>query len=177
MKVGWKLYCCNLSVGVALNVRFTTNGMCANNTRIYMARTSNNRVIASGDLCCCLLPQCEALRTCRSGKLWLSDRNNIKYGFFLPISEVKNRVMNRLHNACFAILNIATSFWVLQNCGVIYKTNTTFIRTSSRKFSSNSTNICANSKITFVHQSQMTLLVKSLCFQIALVLMKDFAKL
>ena len=25
------------------------------------------RVILSGDLCCCLLPQCEALRTCRSG--------------------------------------------------------------------------------------------------------------
>jgi len=24
-------------------------------------------VISSGDLCCCLLPQCEALRTCRSG--------------------------------------------------------------------------------------------------------------
>ena len=32
-----------------------------------MARTSNNRVIATCDLYCCLLPQCEALRTCRSG--------------------------------------------------------------------------------------------------------------
>ena len=42
--------------------------MCAkNNTHIYVARTSNNRVISSGDLYCCLLPQCEALRTCRSG--------------------------------------------------------------------------------------------------------------
>ena len=29
---------------------------------IYVARTSNNRVIY-----CCLLPRCEALRTCRSG--------------------------------------------------------------------------------------------------------------
>ena len=29
--------CCNLSVGVALNVRFTTSGMCAKNT-IYMWR-------------------------------------------------------------------------------------------------------------------------------------------
>ena len=29
-------------------------------------QTSNNRVISSGDLYCCLLPQCEALRTCRS---------------------------------------------------------------------------------------------------------------
>jgi len=32
-----------------------------------VARTGNNRVISSGDLCCCLLPRCEALRTCRSG--------------------------------------------------------------------------------------------------------------
>jgi len=34
---------------------------------MYVARTSNNRVILSGDLYCCLLPQCEALHTCRSG--------------------------------------------------------------------------------------------------------------
>jgi len=34
---------------------------------MYVARTSNKRVISSGDLYCCLLPQCEALRTCRSG--------------------------------------------------------------------------------------------------------------
>jgi len=60
--------CCNLSVGVSLNVRFTTNGMCAkNNTHIYVTRTSNNRVIVARDLYCCLLPQCEALRVCRSG--------------------------------------------------------------------------------------------------------------
>jgi len=40
---------------------------------IYVARTSSNRVISSHDLYCCLLPQCEALRTCRSG---FSDRNS-----------------------------------------------------------------------------------------------------
>ena len=34
---------------------------------MYVARTSNNRVISSGDLYYCLLPRCEALRTCRSG--------------------------------------------------------------------------------------------------------------
>ena len=34
---------------------------------MYAARTSNNRVISSGDLYCCLLPRCEALRTSRSG--------------------------------------------------------------------------------------------------------------
>jgi len=61
---------CNLSVGLALKVRFTTNGMCARrSTQIYVARTSNNRVISSGDLYCCLLPQCEALRTCHSSFL------------------------------------------------------------------------------------------------------------
>jgi len=32
-----------------------------------VARTSNNKVISLGDLYCCLLPRCEALRTCRSG--------------------------------------------------------------------------------------------------------------
>ena len=65
-----QVYCCNLLVDVALNVRFTTAGMCAkNNTHLleYAARTSNSRVISSGDLYYCLLPQCETLWTCRSG--------------------------------------------------------------------------------------------------------------
>jgi len=44
-------YCCNLSVGVALNVRSTTNKMCTkNNTHINVARTSNNRVIMACNL-------------------------------------------------------------------------------------------------------------------------------
>jgi len=34
---------------------------------ICMERTSNNRVIMACELYCCLLPQCEALRICRSG--------------------------------------------------------------------------------------------------------------
>jgi len=34
---------------------------------MHVARTSNNRVISSGDLYCCLLLRCEALRTCCSG--------------------------------------------------------------------------------------------------------------
>ena len=63
-------YCYNLSVGAALNARFTTNGTCAkSNTHIYIARKNNNRVIVACDLYHCLLPQCEALRTCRSGFL------------------------------------------------------------------------------------------------------------
>ena len=36
---------------------------------MYVARTSNNGVISSDDLHCCLLPQCEALRICRLGFL------------------------------------------------------------------------------------------------------------
>ena len=60
--------CFKLSVGVALNMLFTTNGMCtSNNIHIYVARTTNNRVIVVCDLCCCLLLQCEALGICHSG--------------------------------------------------------------------------------------------------------------
>jgi len=46
-------------------------------TPIYLARTSHNRVISSRDfyLCCCLLPQCEALRTCRSAWAFRSQQN------------------------------------------------------------------------------------------------------
>ena len=58
--------CCNLCPGVALNAQFTTNGMCAINNIIFVARTSNNRVLLSGELSYCLLPQCGALCTCRS---------------------------------------------------------------------------------------------------------------
>jgi len=36
-------------------------------THIYVVQTSKNRVTSSGDLYCCLQPQCEALRTCCSG--------------------------------------------------------------------------------------------------------------
>jgi len=43
--------------------------VCEQQHHIYVARTSNNRVIAAHDLYCCLLPQCEALRTCLSGFL------------------------------------------------------------------------------------------------------------
>jgi len=84
---------------VALNARFTTNGIFAKNSTIYMWReqaiiewcrrsdlgerplimlvnlvnswlyvlTVTTRVISSGELCCCLLPQCVALRSCGSG--------------------------------------------------------------------------------------------------------------
>ena len=48
----------------------STHGMCMkSNTQIYVTWTSDNRVILSGDLYYCLLPQCKALRTCRSSFL------------------------------------------------------------------------------------------------------------
>ena len=63
-------YCSNLSGGVALIVRFNTNGMCVkNNTIMNVTRTSNNRVTMACELYCSLLAQCEALRICRSGFL------------------------------------------------------------------------------------------------------------
>ena len=61
-------HCCNLSGGVALIVWLSPRTGCARRIKyMYVARTSNNRVISSGDLYCCLLPRCEALRICRSG--------------------------------------------------------------------------------------------------------------
>ena len=50
------------------------NGMCVkNNTIIYIARASNGN---EHDLYYCLLPRCEALRTCRSG--FRSQQNVVK---------------------------------------------------------------------------------------------------
>jgi len=65
--------CCNLSGGVAFIVWFTTNGVCVKNNTII---SSNSKKDCKHDLYCCLLPRCEALRTCRSGfpiaTLWTS---------------------------------------------------------------------------------------------------------
>jgi len=60
--------CCNLFPWrcVECAVHHERN-VCEEQHHICVARTSNNRVISSGELYCCLLPQCEALRTCRSG--------------------------------------------------------------------------------------------------------------
>jgi len=64
-----KGYCCNLSVGMAMNRAFIAmNRMrTKNSTHIYMSWTSNNGLIAVHDLYCCLMTQCEALHTCCSG--------------------------------------------------------------------------------------------------------------
>ena len=72
--------CCNHSVSVVLNVWFATNGMyVTNNTHICVPQTSRNRMRTTWDLYCCLLPQCEALHTCRLGFLittkWFFDQD------------------------------------------------------------------------------------------------------
>ena len=50
-------------------------------------------------------------------KTWKRNDDYIKCFFFFP--EVKNHAISRLLNACFAILNIATSFWLIQNCSYL----------------------------------------------------------
>jgi len=45
-------------------------------------------------------------------------------GFF--VLEVKKRAMSRQLNACFAKFNLATSFRLILNCRIIYKTNQAF---------------------------------------------------
>jgi len=62
---------------------------------MYVARTGNNRVISSGGLYCCLLPRCEALRTCRSGFpiaiKWCCDQDvEIRVEFSLHTKHVRS---------------------------------------------------------------------------------------
>ena len=63
---------------------------------IYVARTSNNRVIAVHDLCWCLLPQCEALRTCRSGYPIATVLSSIQWICFRKNSGSNMRAPNLL---------------------------------------------------------------------------------
>ena len=62
---------------------------------IPVARTSNNTVISSGNLYCCLLPQCEALRTCHLGFLIITKwccAQNVKV---VPGAAFTKRTCNR----------------------------------------------------------------------------------
>jgi len=90
--------CCNLSLSVALNTRFITNRMCAKkSTHMQVARTCNNRVIAAHDLYCCWLPQCEVLRTCRSGFPVRSGLNIVFQQIkFCVCADYATRVVNLL---------------------------------------------------------------------------------
>ena len=73
-------YCCNLSVGIALNViHHERNVRKEQYQYMYVTRTNNNRAIAAHDLYCCSLSQCEALLASRSGfpnvTKWSCDRD------------------------------------------------------------------------------------------------------
>ena len=63
---------------------------------IYVARTSNNRVIMACELYWCLLPQCEALRACRSG---------------FPIASTQKR-----YSMARCCKNLKVSYRYLQEC-------------------------------------------------------------
>jgi len=58
-------------------------------------------VISSGDLYCCLLPRCEALRTCRSGFLIATLANALTINPLLD--QLTTTVMHQLtlHQAFF----------------------------------------------------------------------------
>jgi len=138
------MYCCNLSIGIVLNVWFTMNGMCAkNNTHIYVARTrSSNRVILSGDLYCCFLPQCEALRTCHSGfliatkwccHLWQGCEGRAKCSLHKKNVQSVRLVVKRRGCCCNLSVSIVLNVWFTTN-GMCTKNNTHIYmaRTSSK---------------------------------------------
>jgi len=101
--------CCNLSVGVALIVRFTTNWTCVkNNTIIYIARANNSKRDCEHDLYCFLLPRCEALRTCRSG----FPIATIPTRAVRPEQETKQFWMNGTEARHFWMLHLGPKCWV-----------------------------------------------------------------
>ena len=62
-------FCCNLSSGIALVVWYTTNGMYVKEQH-HTYKWREQAITEWSwqcELYCCLLPQCEALRICRSG--------------------------------------------------------------------------------------------------------------
>ena len=74
---------------------------------MYVARTSNNRVISSGDLYCCLLPRYEALRTCRSGfPIATAEKDNTFQIYFCNSINVSLKSVNFkiLFRDCFLVL-------------------------------------------------------------------------
>jgi len=62
-----------------------------NNTIIYLVRASNSKRDCEYDLYCCLLPQCEALRTCPSGH-YTGFFGDLKFVTDLRGTESKNRI-------------------------------------------------------------------------------------
>jgi len=72
---------------------------------IYVARKSNNRVISSGDLYFCLLPRCEALRTCRSGFPIATVLLRVKIPFLKRVTAIDATISARTRNTEVLLLN------------------------------------------------------------------------
>jgi len=82
---------------------FTTNRMCVKNkTIIYEAWASNSKRDCEHDLYCCLMPRCEALRTCRSGFPIATIAMEIYDGSFAPFVKLQNvfswKILQKLKN-------------------------------------------------------------------------------
>ena len=100
---------------------------------IYMARTSNNRVIAAHDLYCCLLSQCEALRTCRSGfsnrnkmVLWPGYEGRARFSLHKKNMWSVRFVVKRRWCCCNLSGGIALNVWFTTN-GMCVKNNNIYI--------------------------------------------------
>ena len=79
---------------------------------IYVAPTSNNRVIMACELYCCLLPQCEALRICRSvlpiatQTCWNDSRSGARIGFLWALENSTHKVFT-MYPTIFAYFDIS----------------------------------------------------------------------
>jgi len=63
---------------------------------IYVAQTSNNRVSMACELYCCLLPQCEALRTCRSGFPIATQALKYDANAYTPYDGINYTVLDKI---------------------------------------------------------------------------------
>jgi len=131
-------YCCNLSAGVALNVRFTTNGMCAKNNTIYTWREQAIIEWSWHVNSCCLLPQCEVMRTCRSG-FPIAIIASAKYTFKLRIVKSQlTRVSHACSNYCiqprccnrwYKLSDVLLNWTGCSQCTNVWKIIKVYIRT------------------------------------------------
>jgi len=99
---------------------------------IYVARTSNNRVIAVHDLYCCLLPQYEALCTCCSSfssrnkmVLWPGCEGCALWSLQKNVRSVRFIVKKR-GCCCNHSVGVALHVWFTTN-GMCAKNNTTYM--------------------------------------------------
>ena len=112
-------FCCNLSSGIALVVWYTTNGMYVKEQH-HTYKWREQAITEWSwqcELYCCLLPQCEALRICRSrfpiATLW--NRTTKLVSWCNQLILVANISMEKiwLFKSSVLILNIFCAFQTL----------------------------------------------------------------